>query len=260
METYQPKHSKSTKVWVPELGLKDSDKQILLDPTGWLNDDIINAAQKLLKKANPVVPGLQSVACGLTMNFVIEDGEFVQILHTTQGHWNTISTIGMKPAEVQVFDSLYTCIPIMAKAQIANILATDKATIKLYFMDVQMQSGGCDCGLFAIAFATALVFGKHPGCFLFEQKCMRSHLLHCLESQEMTMFPTRKERRRHTELKVKSTDTYAIYCICRMPKLPNDRWIKCTSCKEWYHSDYCVSVSEEELSSKTAWYCHKCKK
>ena len=160
VENHKPKSLKLAKPWIPKLGLKQSDREILLSHTAWLNDDIINAAQKLLKKANPAVPGLQDVACGLTMNFDVEPGEFVQILHPGQRHWNTISNIGMKHAEVQVFDSLYMCVPTMAKAQIATLLTTEESVIKVSFMDVQMQSGGYDCGLFSIAFATALVFWR----------------------------------------------------------------------------------------------------
>jgi len=40
------------------------------------------------------------------------------------------------------------------KHQIAALLATRSKTIKLSFVDVQKQSGGYDCGLFALAFAT----------------------------------------------------------------------------------------------------------
>ena len=58
-------------------------------------------------------------------------------------------------------------------------------------MDVQMQSGTYDCGLFAIAFATALVGGEHPGKFLFNQDSMRQHLIKCLELGEITMFPVK---------------------------------------------------------------------
>ena len=46
-------------------------------------------------------------------------------------------------------------------------------------MSVHMQAGGCDCGLFAIAFATALSLGKHPGQYLFDQGKMRRHLWNC---------------------------------------------------------------------------------
>ena len=35
--------------------------------------------------------------------------------------------------------------------------------IELRIMDVQMQAGGSDCRLFAIAFATAIVNGIPPG-------------------------------------------------------------------------------------------------
>ena len=102
------------------------------------------------------------------MNFDVQPGEIIQILYTGQGHWNTVSTIGAKHAEVQVFDSMYMCVPTIAKAQIASLLNTEEASITVSFMDVQMQSGGYDCGLFSIAFATTLVFGEQPGCFLFD--------------------------------------------------------------------------------------------
>ena len=29
-------------------------------------------------------------------------------------------------------------------------------------------NAACDCGLFAVAFATAVVFGEHPGLLFFE--------------------------------------------------------------------------------------------
>ena len=186
----------------------------------------------------------------------VEPGEFVQILHTGHGHWNTISTIGMKNAEVQVFDSMYMCVPTIAKAQIAVLLTTEEPSIKLNFMDVQMQSGGYDCGLFTIAFATALVLGEKPGGFLFDQQKMRAHLIKCLEHQQVTMFPIMKRRR--TGSKVKIVEEMPIYCVCRMPELPDSNWIECSSCKEWYHSDTCVKVPPKCLATNVLWHCAEC--
>ena len=40
----------------------------------------------------------------------------------------------------------------------------------LQFMDVQMQCGTCYCGLFAIAFTTAIVLGAHPEQLIFDQQ------------------------------------------------------------------------------------------
>ena len=62
-----------------------------------------------------------------------------------------------------------------------------------------MQRGSQDCSLFAIAFATALCLGKQPGRLCFDQDRMCTHLLKCIESQEMTMFPVRSEERERDE-------------------------------------------------------------
>ena len=82
------------KLWLPELHLAKSDQDILLNPTAWLTDSLIDAAQMLLMKVNPAMQGLQSVTRGITMNFDVEPGKFVQILHNGHGHWLTISTMG----------------------------------------------------------------------------------------------------------------------------------------------------------------------
>ena len=37
-----------------------------------------------------------------------------------------------------------------------------------------------------------------------------------------------------TESTVKSVDEVRVYCVCRMPELPNTRWIECSDCKRWY--------------------------
>lgn len=152
----------------------------------------MNAAQTLLRKSNPIISGLQDVTLGLTMSFEVEPGEFVQILHNGAGHWITISTVGTNHPEVQVFDSLYTTCPSECKAQIAAMLATEHSSLKLKHMNAQMQAGQDDCGLFAIAFATAVVYGKQPGGVSFNQPKMRDHLYKCFESKQITMFPVKR--------------------------------------------------------------------
>ena len=57
------------------------------------------------------------------------------------------------------------------------------------FARCQKQKGGADCGLFAIAFATAIAFGKRPGKIKFVQEELRSHLVTCLNKGEMSLFP-----------------------------------------------------------------------
>ena len=43
-------------------------------------------------------------------------------------------------------------------------------------MNVQWQSGGCDCGLFAPVFATEVCFKREPTALSFNQVKMREHL------------------------------------------------------------------------------------
>ena len=242
-------------LWLPDLNLFSEDKEILLSDS-WLNDHLINAAQKLLQAAFPHIPGFQCTLLGQALAFDVECGEFIQILHNGQGHWLMISTIGTKHPEVNVYDSLYSFASPSLKLQISPLLYTQHSHIMLVFKDVQMQCGSLDCGVFSIAFATALAHGQQPGNFIFDQHKLREHLFNCFESRKMSMFPIKKLRR--VGRRKKATDTIQLYCICRLPKFTNSDWVQCSSCKEWFHVEFCVTVPEDCLHSKKPWYCSNC--
>ena len=94
--------------------------------------------------------------------FDIQSEEFVQILHNGHGHWLTVSMLGAEDgAEVYVYDSMYPSVGTYTKKQVASILCSKKKAIKLKIMDVQMQAGGCDCGLVLIL-SGATLFLPHP--------------------------------------------------------------------------------------------------
>ena len=63
---------------------------------------------------------------------------------------------------VHVYDSMYASVSTTIKAQVAALLHSTFPSIQLNFMSVQMQSGGTDCGVFAVASATSLALGKPP--------------------------------------------------------------------------------------------------
>ena len=140
LDEYQPKRICQQKYWIKDLGLLEEDRRILLDPYEELTDTIIDASQQLLKKCFPHVTGFQSVCCGLTMNFTVECGEFVQVLHNGRKHWLTISTIGTRHPIVHVYDSMYASASTTIKAQVAALLHSTFPSIQLNFMSVQMQS------------------------------------------------------------------------------------------------------------------------
>lgn len=126
-------------MWLPFLNLSQTDKDILLSPTAWITDSIVNAAQQLLGEQFPKLHGLQDVSLGLNMAFDIMLGEFLQILHISQGHWLTASTIGVEHSKVKVYDSLFDSLHNLAKAQIASLLCSKEDIIEAHMMDVKLQ-------------------------------------------------------------------------------------------------------------------------
>ena len=130
-------------MWIANLGMNESDKESLLHPTGWLTDNIMNAAQELLRMQFPDLLGLQSVILGQTMSFKIQAGEFLQILHSVN-HWVTISTLGSQCSSVKLYDSHYTGIPSLLQAQIATMLCTDQDQIEVEIQSVSSQVGCLD--------------------------------------------------------------------------------------------------------------------
>ena len=156
-----------------------------------------------------------------------------QVVHNGFGHWLTVTNIGAESAaEVMVYDSLYPSISMFMQKQIATLLHTSQKEIKVNIMNMQVQSGTCDCGLFAIATATSLVNGVHPGAVTFKQSEMRRHLYDCFRSGRLTSFPVLKSRRAVS--KIKYTESFPVYCTCRMIELPSR---ECTNCLEWFHVD-----------------------
>ena len=76
------------------------------------------------------------------MNLDIQAGKFMQILHTGQGHQNTVLTFGTNHPEY-ILIVRFISIPTMGnlKAQNAALLATKEKAVIVKFMDVQMQCG-----------------------------------------------------------------------------------------------------------------------
>ena len=54
---------------------------------------------------------------------------------------------------------------------------------------VQQQTNLSDCGVFAIVFATDLVFGQDPIEVTFDIPRIRQYLIRCLQAGSMHLFP-----------------------------------------------------------------------
>ena len=132
-------------------------------------------------------------------------------------------------------------------------------SIKLCWESFQRQqcAGASDCGVFAIAAATALCFGLDPSSCQWDQGTMRAHLATCIRKGIMSPFPS--VRRRRKGLNTRLIKLYEIYCLCRMSFFAHECSLAmCSMCKEWYHKE-CDNFPDEVFSlENTIYVCDKC--
>ena len=135
-----------------------------------------------------------------------------------------------------VYDSL--CKPkIMLDIvkQVTSYSYHDKCTMSST-RSVQQQKNGVDCGLFSIAFATTLAFGRDPSTVNYDVALLRAYLIKCFDNNLIEEFPITKKR----VIKCKPyTSIVELYCVCRMHYWRTDevglRMAQFKSCKTWFH-------------------------
>jgi Ulp1 family protease len=219
----------------------------------WLNDRLINAGMILLKNKFPHIGGLQDVILRRTLCFDCDGTPFVQILNTKESHWICVTNIGCKPNSIRVYDSMKTGdVPLQTKECIAALLNCQSRVIFVLFPDVQQQTDGASCGLFALAFAYTLCEGKDPSHMTYTSLHFREHLLRCIELKEMTSFACKNTLYKPGKPLVTK---FSVYCLCRLPNTGDDM-VCCSSCSEWYHYT-CVNLPSGK-KIEDAWYCSNC--
>lgn len=173
--------------WLRIGGIKltSSDRDAIMNGQR-LNDLVINFSQKVLKMQFPSIKGFQSTLVQeKKRKGTFEQGK-VQIIHSHRNHWIVAAKIEATSCDVKVYDSVFDIVDDHTALLISNLfgsLAKPKA------VKIPKQLGANDCGLYAIANAAALCFGKDPVTQHFNQSLMRLHLVQCLEQKRITHFP-----------------------------------------------------------------------
>ena len=174
----------------PMGNLTQNHYDLISNPSGWLDCDIIQEVHIYLKKIDPTMEGLQWPVLGPARRFQRVAGQFIQILHTGNSHWVCVTSVGVDNGTVNLYDSLYhNVIQKEVEEQVINLVGQSNYS-GLQVVGVQQQNNGSDCGVFAAAFATCLANGILPQSVQFDIPKMRSHLLKCLKSGQMELFPT----------------------------------------------------------------------
>ncbi len=187
-----------------------------------LNDTVIHVFQGMMKKQYPETAGLQDPLLGSNLGFsVCSNKPFVQILHDGRLHWIAISTYNCQPGEVCYMDSLFRGrITDKVKQQICSLLHSQNDVLKIKALPVQQQTNGVDCGVYAIAFISYLVFNKkYPVEVTFDQKVMRHHLIRALAADRLSQFPIAEKQGKMCNQKEFELQ---LHCSCRMSWVPSD--------------------------------------
>lgn len=174
----------------------------------------ISAANCLLRSQFPSQNGLQDTC---VLKWSSSPVGFVQIIHispalfpssikdlmlsylvtsslaglSTSGHWACLFNKSSSEGSVDLFYSLHT-VPEehgTILSQLCTFLHTSQPSITTNVVNVGLQEGSNDCGLFAIAMAYDLCMGVNPVTRKYVQKEMRSHLHSCINNKKLKQFP-----------------------------------------------------------------------
>ena len=105
-------------------------------------------------------------------------------MHCRSNHWIVASTILSYP-RVTVYDSLYDTVDGNTSKILKQVLGTK---VEVDINNDKKQVGFDDCRLFAIANCVSLAGNNTPSSN-FDQAKMWQHLVDCVESLNLTMFP-----------------------------------------------------------------------
>jgi hypothetical protein len=154
------------------------------------------------------------------------------------------------------------CLPLDIQRQITEYCgATEDVEITLG--KVQQQDNGTDCGVFAVAFATHIVYGSDPECVVFDTKLMREHLIGCLHKKEMSVFPVLLNKR--GKFCIPGHLSIKVYCTCNGIHDPKDPMVECSKCQKWFHARCVIANTHKRkkvlapANKKDPWYCDGCK-
>ena len=145
------------------------------------------------------------------------------------------------------------------KKQVCSFVRPMEPTVSFDIANIMPQTNQYDCGLFAIANATALLHGHSPAKCVWDMDKMREHLIQAFKKKKLDQFPIIKERRVPFGGAIKHSEVVDIYCDCRMPYdgSSGGDMIQCSMCKNWFHCT-CVNLSSVANYKNKKWYCVKC--
>ena len=137
------------------------DLTLLEQKRGWLNDQLINVGQMLLKKQVHHYRWFAKRWSGEDSQFCPKQWSIRSNLNTFNSHWICVTTLGCEPNSV---DSMRCCVAFYQGVyHHTPELSVPCNLFSLYNVpQVQQQTDTASCGLFALAFAYTFCEGLDP--------------------------------------------------------------------------------------------------
>jgi len=99
------------------------------------------------------------------------------------------TTINCTQNEVKVYDSLFQYLERESIQLVETLFQCNGIDPHIKMIQCRKQIGAKDCGVFAIAFATAIAHRLNPSRQNFNQQAMRAHLVDSFNNKLLTPFP-----------------------------------------------------------------------
>ena len=136
-----------------------------------LNDVIINAAQVILKVQFTNILGFQStLLLKKEQPRYQSEKVYIQMIFKRESYWLVASNALAKRGQIIVYNFIFDSIHKNTKEIIENLFGP---SVTPRLAESSKQSGGADCGLYAIGNATALAFGLNPSQITIDQSVLR---------------------------------------------------------------------------------------
>ena len=149
--------------------------------------------------------------------------------------------------------------------QLALLYADNSKQLLVTVPTIQQQKGSSDCGLYALAVATAIAAGISKKTQSWNQQLMRAHCFKCIVEENVTPFPINITRGQRT-WKLPRSQQFIInlVCDCNLPLYAylgdTDSSVKhtfqCDVCGDWYHNE-CVGFPDRSTIEGSN-SCMKC--
>ena len=91
--------------------------------------------------------------------------------------------------QVKVYDSVFTYCDKETEKVLSNLFQWNDTKLVITVSRCFKQKGVVDCGLYAIAYSTAIAFGDNPCKLKLKQDALRPHLVNCFRVKKMSVFP-----------------------------------------------------------------------